>query len=74
MTAPTTHQAAPGAALVPDRYTGRTVTPSRGRFAGRTLTIGGRLPGRGVYLVRVDGCRLAWACGPAVRTLLDAAL
>lgn len=70
---PAPHLAPAGPRLTPDRYTGRTVTPAKGRLAGHAVTYGKRLYGTGYVVVVVDGCRLAWAPGAALRVLLDGA-
>ena len=60
-----------GPMLTRDPYTGRVLVPRRGAFAGHALTSGKLFAGAGVYLVDVDGARLAWADAGAIRRALD---
>ena len=57
--------------LTRDEYTGRVLHPRRGAFEGHALTVGKLWAGLGVYLVDVDGARLAWADAGAIRRALD---
>ena len=66
-TLPAPHLAPDGPRLSTDRHTGTTFTPATGKLAGRRVTYGKRLYGTGMVIVTVDGSRLAWAVGAALR-------